>query len=767
MFRKSFYIEGVVQGVGFRPFVYKLAYENRLVGFVKNDSSGVQIEVEGSEENIALFEEQLHSKLPPLARIDKIEVKDLQPLYEKTFEIKESVQSAQNVKTALISPDISTCQECLDDVKNEGKYHNYFATNCTNCGPRYTIIKTVPYDRVNTSMAKFGMCKSCLEEYNNPRSRRYHAQPISCKSCGLTLSLVCVETQKEVDAENFFIAVAEFIKSGKILAIKGIGGFHIVCDATNDAVILKLREFKNRPTKPLAIMCKNLTQIKSLACVNEKEEELLTSKEAPIVVLEKIKNDCHCEEERRSNLFKISKLVAPNIDRIGCMLPYTPLHHLLFEHLQNPIVATSANLADEPIITKMEDILTKLPFVDFVLDYNREIINGVDDSLLQVVHGKTQTLRLARGYAPKVIKLPFKSEKKILAVGANAKNSIAFVMDDNILLSPHIGDLDSLKAFEYFERTIETFKRFYDFEPDILVHDKHPNYETTKWAKKQKTELVEVQHHLAHIYACKAEFGLRGDYLGFSFDGTGYGEEKVNGEAREAALGHGTLWGGEIFVGDERKYYFKPIKLLGGEKAIKEPSRVALSMLFDRLSLEEVLKLELACGNSFTTQEIKLLHQSHTKNLNAPQSSSVGRLFDAIASFADIAQTISYEGESGLLCESFYDETLQECFDFSIENGVIELKIVEFILQNNYDKKLLISMFINTLVKIIIEISKKENLEVILSGGVFQNKTLLELTTCGLEKENIPYYFQQQTAINDGGIALGQVYYACSKTMFK
>ena len=766
MIRKSFLIQGVVQGVGFRPFVYKLVcalndseemplgYGNRLVGFVKNDSFGVQIELEGSEENLALFQVQLHLQFPTLARIDKIEVKDLQPLYEKIFEIKESAHNAQNAKTALISPDISTCQECLDDVKNEGKYHNYFATNCTNCGPRYSIIKTVPYDRVNTSMAKFSMCKSCLEEYNNPLSRRYHAQPISCKSCGLTLSLFCVETQKEVDAENLFMRVAEFIKSGKILAIKGVGGFHIVCDATNDAVILKLREFKNRPTKPLAIMCKNIQQIKSLACVNEKEEELLTSKETPIVVLNK---NLHTN---------ISKYLAPKIDRIGCFLPYTPLHHLLFEHLQNPIVATSANLADEPIITKMEDIFTKLPFIDFVLDYNREIINGVDDSLLQVVNGKTQILRLARGYAPKVIKLPFKSEKKILAVGANAKNSIAFVMDDNIIVSPHIGDLDSLVAFEYFERTIETFKSFYDFEPDILIHDKHPNYETTKWAKKQEKELVEVQHHLAHIYACKAEFGLRGDYLGFSFDGTGYGDD-------------GTLWGGEIFIGDERKYHFKPIKLLGGEKAIKEPRRVALSMLFDTLSLEEVLELDLACAvsgseevllgcrNSFATQEIKLLHQSHTKNLNAPQSSSVGRLFDAIASFADIAQTVSYEGESGLLCESFYDENITKSFEYTLAEGIIDMKIVEFILHNSYDKKLLISMFINTLVKIIVEISKKEKLDVILSGGVFQNKTLLELATCGLEKENISYFFQQQTAINDGGIALGQAYYACSKTMFK
>ncbi len=737
MTRKSFLIQGVVQGVGFRPFVYKLACGNSLVGFVKNDSRGVQIEVEGDEAKIDFFEKQLKTELPPLARIDMLQAKNIQPLYEKTFEIKESIHNLADTKTALISPDISTCQECLDDIKKRGKYHNYFATNCTNCGPRYSIIQTVPYDRANTSMAKFGMCESCLEEYNNPLSRRYHAQPISCNSCGLTLSLWQQETKIEIATNAIFSEVAEFIKNGKILAIKGIGGFHLVCDATNDAVIAKLRAFKHRPTKPLAIMCKEIAHVRALASLDEDEEALLLSKEAPIVLLKK----------SLFSYIKLSELLAPNIDRIGCMLAYTPLHHLLFEHLQNPIVATSANLADEPILTKMEDIFAKLPFVDFILDYNREIINGVDDSLLQVVHGKMQMLRLARGYAPKVIKLPFASEKKILAVGANQKNSIAFVMKNNIILSPHIGDLESLVAFEYFERTIETFVGFFDFKPETVVHDKHPSYMTTKWAKKQGKKLVEVQHHLAHIYACKAEFGLSGDYLGFSFDGTGYGDDA-------------TLWGGEIFVGDERKYHFKPIKLLGGEKAIKEPRRVALSMLFDALSLEEVLELDLACGNTFATQEIKLLHQSHTKNLNAPQSSSVGRLFDAIASFANIAQTISYEGESGLLCESFYDATLQKCFDFSIEHGVIELKIVEFILANSYDKKLLVSMFINTLVKIIIKIAKKEKKEVILSGGVFQNKTLLELLACGLEKENIPTYFQQQTALNDGGIALGQAYYA-------
>ena len=740
--RKSFLIHGVVQGVGFRPFIFKIASANSLCGFVKNNPHGVELEVEGDEESIKTFELQMQTQLPPLAVIDKIESKTVELLFEKDFRIIQSSIAEEDSKTALISPDIATCQDCLDDIKKDAKYNDYFATNCTNCGPRYSIIETVPYDRKNSSMKKFGMCKSCEQEYTDPLNRRYHAQPISCNDCGPSLELRVNGEELNVSDSEKFEKVAEFIKSGMIGVVKGIGGFHLVCDATNDAVIARLREFKNRPTKPFAIMCKDLAQVRVLAGVDEDEEELLISKEAPIVILKK----------SSFSYIKLSNLLAPNIDRLGVMLAYTSLHHLLFEHIENPIVATSANLGDEPIITKVQDIYEKLPFVEFVLDFDRDIINGVDDSLLQVVYGKTQTLRLARGYAPKVIKLPFKSEKKILAVAANQKNSIAFVIDDNIIISPHIGDLDSLKAFEYFERTIETFKRFYDFEPELIVHDKHPTYLTTQWAREQDKELVAVGHHLAHIYACKAEFGLHGNYLGFSFDGTGYGDD-------------GTLWGGEIFAGDERKYHFKPLKLLGGAKAIKEPRRVALSMLFDKLHFEEIEELDLACIKEFPQAELKLLHQSHTKNLNAPLSSSVGRLFDAVASFSDIAQTISYEGESGLLCESYYDESVKKSFNYTIVHGEIEIQIVEFLLDNTYDKKLLNSMFINTLVNIIVEISKREKMEVILSGGVFQNKTLLELLASEFEEEGITCHFQQESAINDGGIALGQLFYVLSKSI--
>ena len=716
MIRKSYFVDGLVQGVGFRPYIYKVAIKLDLKGFVKNTQNGAYIELEGDKKALMKFEKRLTSKsLPKLASIKKIKTAELKPLYSEQFEI---IQSTNNsiAKSAIVLPDMAICKDCISEIfsPSHERYHNYFATTCTNCGPRYSILQTVPYDRENTSMAKFKMCSSCQKEYTNPHDRRYHAQPISCHNCGPKLNHSIKKTAKK-------------IKKGKIVAIKGIGGFHIVCDATNDKVIQKLREYKNRPTKPFAVMLKNIKYTKKLAKVSKKEKKLLNSKEAPIVILNKKPHA------------KLSKYVAPNINRVGVFLAYTPLQHLIFKYLKKPLVATSANLGDEPIIKDKNEIKKRLPFVDFILDFDRDIVNAVDDSLCQIVDTKIQLLRGARGFMPKSIKLPFKLNKKILAVGANQKNTIALAFDDNLILSPHIGDLNSIANIDFFKRTLETFKRFYDFEADVIVCDKHPEYESTKWAKAQDKELFEVQHHLAHIYATKAEFGLSGDYVGFGFDGTGYGDD-------------GTLWGGEIFVGDERRYHFKPIKLLGGEKAIKEPRRVALSMLFDRYTLNAVLSLKLP----FNQNEIKLLHKSYTNNLNAPLSSSVGRLFDGVASLAGVCDFQTYEGEAGLLCEKVYNPTCQDSFTFTIEQGIIDIDF------DFFDKDL-VSKFINTLVEIIINISKKESLEVILSGGVFQNKTLLNLVTKELKQQDIIYYIQEKTPINDGGISLGQIKYYMEK----
>jgi hydrogenase maturation protein HypF len=730
--RYAYNIKGQVQGVGFRPFIYKLANKLNLKGFVQNNNIGVVLEVEGIEKDLDSFKYSLKNNLPPLAKIDFIKKIEITPLHKGQFEIIHSdfQSSLFPLKIVSVPPDISICQECKQEIHNTRKYDNYFALNCTNCGPRYSIIQTVPYDRENTSMKDFILCKSCLKEYKNPLNRRYHAQPTSCKNCGVTLSLYKKSSKLDIDTNELYQVVNNFIVQGMIGAIKGIGGFHIVCDATNNNVIKKLRKFKNRPTKPFALMCKDIEMINKIATVSQKEQELLLSKEAPIVLLDKNDN------------YIVSNNVAPNINKIGCMVAYSGFYYILFEYLDSPIIATSANLGGDPIIITKDNIEAKLPFVDFIVDYNRDIVNTVDDSVVQVVNNDILTMRLSRGYAPKEIKLPFKITKKILALGANQKSSIALAFDDKIILSPYIGDLDSLNSVEYLKRTIDTFKRFYDFEPDLIVCDKHNGYESTKLAQQFKIQnsslkIIQIQHHLAHLFSVKAEHNLSGNYTSFIFDGTGLGDD-------------GTLWGGEIFVNDKRRYHFKPIKLLGGTKAIKEPKRVALSILFDNYTLDEILELNLPTTKAFSKSEIKLLYHSWNKNINAPYSSSIGRYFDAIASFGDICQIQSYEGEAGLLSEQDL-KTTDESFDYIITDSIIDIKF-------GFSDTAIVSKFYTTLVNIIVDIAKKEKLPVILSGGVWQNKTLLELTCKALDKHKIRYYYNTTTPINDSGIALGQVW---------
>ncbi len=731
MIRQKLLIKGKVQGVGFRPFVYKLSNELNLSGFIRNDLSGVEIQIEGQEKQINIFNQKLLNSLPSLASISEIKKSIIETCHTRDFKIIKSQHKTSTPKIASIPSDSAICDDCRGDIKNSSKYNNYFATSCINCGPRYSIIKTVPYDRVNTSFKKFTLCPTCQQDYENPLDRRYHAQSTVCKECGPQIKLKIKNKKLKVIKENIYENIANLIMQGKIGAIKGVGGFHLVCDGTNNEVIQKLRDFKNRASKPFALMCKNLEQIKQIANINKKEKELLVSKESPIVVLSKKPNSI------------ISDLVAPNITKIGCMLPYSAMYYILFRHLSKPIIATSANLGGDPIITTKKDILKKLSFVDFVVDFNRKIINGIDDSVVQIVNNDILTMRLSRGYAPKEITLPFKLETKILALGAMQKNTISLAFDNKLILSPYIGDLGSISSMEFFKKTINTFKRFYDFEPDIIICDKHPNYESTKWAKQlkvknKKLKIIKVQHHLAHLYSVKAEYNLKGEYIGFVFDGTGYGND-------------GTLWGGEVFVKNKRKYHFRPIKLLGADVAIKEPKRVALSMLFDKYSFDEILNLDFEMLKQFSENELRVLHQSYIKNLNCPPSVSVGRLFDGVASFANICHIQTYEGEAGMLCEVAYNKSIKDSFEYEIKDNIIDIKFDFFDTQ-------IISKFINTLVKIIRDIAKKEALPVILSGGVFQNKVLLELVTKELKGENIKYYYNKQTPINDGGISVGQIW---------
>lgn len=738
-------ITGVVQGVGFRPFIYQLADRYHLYGFILNSTAGVSVEIEGKENAIEAFVEALQQELPPLARIDRLSSDVGTYVGYTNFQILES--QTQNDKSALVSPDIAICENCLQEMHDpSNRRYAYPFINCTDCGPRYSIIETLPYDRPYTSMHFFTMCEACHSEYTDPLDRRFHAQPISCPDCGPTLRLLDTEHKVLEEGNNTVKLTADAIKKGAIVAVKGLGGFHLVCDATNTKAVEELRKRKQRPVKPFAVMFPDIEMLKASAEISPEETELISSKEKPIVIVPK------------SSHSMISDLVAPGIDRIGVFLPYTPLHHLLLKSTAVPLVATSANRSDEPIIRNSSELLEKLgSVVDLVLDHDRNIVNANDDSVLQMAGDEKITLRLSRGYAPKSMKLPFKSEKKILAVGANQKNSITMVFDDTLIISPYIGDLNSLEAFEYFERTLESFKRFYDFEPDVIVYDKHPEYMTTKWAKQFKADhpnlqSIEVQHHYAHLLATMAEFHLDSKVLGFAFDGTGYGDD-------------GTIWGGEIMVADnlnyERIYNFAPFRLLGGEKAIKEPRRSALALLFDTYTLDEIHSLKLSLLQLFSEAEINILHRAWEQGINAPLSSSMGRLFDAVSSFADIVQVSSFEGESGLLMEQYVDEKITEIFPFEINNGIINLQpMVESMIKMK-DKKEIVSTFFNTIIEMIFHIAKKHTeLPLIFSGGVFQNKVLVEKISKRCKAENRTCYFQNETAINDGGISLGQAWYA-------
>ena len=740
----SIQIKGIVQGVGFRPYVFNLAHKYDIKGWVNNDEKGVNILLYAKEENIQNFINELKINPPKLAKIDSIEIEKITNIKEyKSFEIIESTSS--NNKSTIVSPDMSICDDCINEINDNSNFRfNYTLTNCINCGPRYSIIKTVPYDRCNTSMADFILCDKCEEEYKNPSNRRYHAQPVACEKCGPSLKLY---NQNSINIYNNIEAIKEtanLIDKGYIFAIKGLGGFHLVCDATNDETIKRLRNLKCRPNKPYAILFKDIKSIKYYTLLTSKEEEVLNSKEKPIVLVDVSKNSL------------LSPYINPNVEKLGCFISYTPLQNLLFRYLKNPIIATSANLKDEPIIRTKEEIFEKLGnIVDFVLDYNREIVNACDDSVIQIVEDNIIKLRNARGYAPTSIKVKKAINKKVLSLGANQKSTITLAFENNLISSPHIGDLSTIDSVEYFERTIETFKNFYDFKPEILVCDKHPNYESTKYALKMKEkepniEIVQVQHHYAHILSVMAENGLENDVLGFAFDGTGYGDD-------------GNIWGGEVFIANRKEYkrikHIKYFRLLGGEKAIKEPKRVALSLLFDNFSLDEILLLDNPVVKAFEQNEIKMLYTMWEKGLNAPLTSSIGRLFDAISSFANILHVQTYEGETGLQIEQNYDKCITDTYTYTIKNEEIDLSCMIKEIVKDSDKKLICSKFINTIVEIILDISNMyKDYPVVVSGGVFQNKTILSLLIKRFKQVDKVLYFNKEVPSNDGGISFGQAY---------
>ena len=764
-------IHGAVQGVGFRPFVYRLATELKLKGWVLNSAQGVFIEAEGPQAQLEEFLARLTRDKPPRAFIQSFESSWLDPVGYTEFEIRHSDESGQ--KTAFILPDVATCPDCLREIfdPNDRRYRYPF-TNCTNCGPRFSIIEALPYDRPNTTMKIFRMCPDCQAEYEDPSNRRFHAQPNACPRCGPHLELWDRRGTVLAQRDDALLQAAEAIRDGQIVAVKGLGGFHLICDARNDDAVQELRRRKHREEKPFALMYPSLELIKAHCEVSALEERVLLSPEAPIVLLRRRPLPRPLPDTGRGDspfpfreggwgVRSIAPSVAPHNPYLGIMLPYTPLHHLLMAELGFPVVATSGNLSDEPICTDEHDALTKLNTIaDLFLVHNRPIARHVDDSIVRIVGGRELVLRRARGYAPLPITLSRESSRErgtVLAVGAHLKNTVALSVGSNIFISQHIGDLETPEAFRAFERVISDFEQLYDARPSVIAHDLHPDYLSTRYAQQRDLPKVGVQHHYAHVLACMAENELDGPVLGVSWDGTGYGLD-------------GTIWGGEFLLATRESFtrvvHLRRFHLPGGEHAIKEPRRSALGVLYelfgDALFHQEELKA-LAPVQSFLEHELKLLHTMLQKNLNCPITSSAGRLFDAVASLVGLRQITRFEGQASMELEfAVHSFETDEDYEFALSQETLDWEPMVRALISDVHESIpvgkIAAKFHNTLAEMIVAVARRVGEErVVLSGGCFQNKYLTERAIARLRAEGFRVYWHQRIPPNDGGIALGQI----------
>lgn len=742
-------IRGAVQGVGFRPFVYNLALKMGMKGYVLNSSSGVFIEAENDKELLNDFILKIENEKPALAIITGFEFSFLDPINYTTFEIRES--ESDDDFSALIIPDIAICDECkkeLLDLSNR-RFHYPFI-NCTNCGPRFSIIEALPYDRPNTSMKSFKMCDECRKEYENPGDRRFHAQPIACPRCGPQLELCDTFGNIISTADNALQLTIDKIKAGKIIAIKGLGGFQLITDASNEKAILQLRKLKQRDEKPFALMFKDIESVKKICEVSLFEERLLRSPESPIVLLKR-KSQTGIE-----NL--VNEFIAPGNPYLGIMLPYTPLHVLLMEGFNKPIIATSANIAEEPICIDNFEAINRLNGIaEFFLLHNRPIIRQVDDSITRIILGNEMIIRRARGYAPMPVKISNnKQDDVVLAVGGHLKNTIALKIKDNVFISQHIGNLSTEKSYKTFLNAIEDFKKLYHVQPDKIISDQHPEYLSKKYAETSLIPFSEVQHHFAHIASCRGENQITGRTLGVSWDGTGFGEDN-------------SVWGGEFFISNDYHYsHFAQMKkfyLPGGEAAIKEPRRSALGLLYSIYGddlFEE--KSELISG-TFEKNEIQALRQMLKKKINSPLTSSVGRLFDAVASLLNLVNINNYEGQAGMSLEFAIGSDTSDYYPFGINDKKIFIidwqPIIKEILIDKLNKipiKIISAKFHNTLGQIILSAAKiTDDEKVVLSGGCFQNAALLEKTVGLLRNEGYKVYWHQRVPPNDGGLSLGQI----------
>ena len=738
-------ITGVVQGIGFRPFIFNLAESLSIRGWVLNNERGVFIEAESEDGNLARFIQDIPRFAPPLARIESFDIKYLEPLGYTLFEIRKSEEAQE--KFVLVSPDLATCEPCLSELFSPGNFrYRYPFINCTLCGPRFTIIQDIPYDRHKTTMAPFRMCPVCRKEYEDPRDRRFHAQPNACPACGPSLRLEDRDGQ-EVPGDPIEKTL-DLLAEGRIIAIKGLGGFHLACDARNQDAVSSLRSRKFREDKPFAVMCRNLEEVKEHCEVNEEEEKLLLGVERPIVIL------------RRRKISPIASAVAPYQETLGTMLPYSPLHHLLLDGPLKSLVMTSGNVSDEPISYKNEEAFHRLSKIaDYFLFHDRKIHMRCDDSVTRVFEGKPYILRRSRGYVPFPIKLSFPLGM-ILACGGELKNTFCLTRGNYAFVSHHIGDLENLETLASFEEGIEHFKKLFYIEPRAVVYDLHPDYLSTQYALSiPNISKIGVQHHHAHIVSAMVENGMEGDVIGVALDGTGFGLD-------------GTLWGGEFIRANLRDFdrlaHLKKVPMPGGSMAIKEPWRMAMVYLSEAFG-EEATQLRIDLTKRIDFQKWDILRKAVGKKINSPLTSSMGRLFDAVSSLLSIRDEVRYEGQAAIELEKIADHGVKEEYPPTIRKDENPMTIdpTEMIrgivrdMMEGMSSSKISGKFHRSIARLILEtceaIRSKDRLNrVVLSGGVFQNMLLLSLVTEGLRSSGFDVYTHHLVPTNDGGISLGQ-----------
>ena len=706
-------LRGAVQGVGFRPFVYRLATEMFLTGWVLNSSAGLVVEVEGPPDQLVLFEQRLEQERPKASVITVHEALWMEVEGSSRFEILAS--AGDSGKTVNVLPDLATCPDCRAELLDStNRRFQYPFTNCTNCGPRYTIVVDIPYDRPNTTMREFALCPGCREEYENPADRRFHAQPNACPVCGPRLDGTIED------------AAAGLLK-GEIVALKGIGGFQLLVDARQPAAVARLRERKHREEKPFALMMPSLEVARKYCEISAAEVELLESQSAPIVLL------------RPKTGTDIAGNVAHCSPYLGVMLPYSPLHHLLMLQCPFPLIATSGNRSDEPIAISNEEAKARLHNIaDRFLMHDRPIVRACDDSVVRLTHGRAGILRRARGYAPLGIHVAH-SLPAVLAVGGHLKNTVAIGIGQDVFLSQHIGDLETLEARVAFEKAIDDLCRLYSFKPEVVACDLHPDYASTQWAERSGLPLVRIQHHQAHVAACAAENNVEGAYLGISWDGTGYGDD-------------GVIWGGEFFHVEKDQFvriaHLRPFGLPGGDAAVREGWRSAASLIFE------------AFGPEAADSRVRAMLE---RSVNVNSTTSVGRLFDAVASICGVAQQNRFEGQAAMLLENEIGGSRAE-EAYPLPSGDWEPLISALIADKHAGIAVprIAVRFHNALVEWILEVAAQVGLkQVVLSGGVFQNRYLTERAAVVLESRGFSVYMHQRVPPNDGGIALGQAVMSC------